>query len=204
MSKPKLGENIAREWGGESQAPELWDALQLVKTAPPAGIEMLEQLANNGSCLAKVYLGDILIKGKHGVPEDRAAGESWLKRSADEGSVEGAYGLAWHFLNSGHTDAALTEYDRLADLGYPPALYALGALYYKGRVVERDLPKALHYFLRGEAVGHFYAANWAYRILMRGELGLRARFRGLAKMFVMFGPFLRTVLNYPNSDRLRF
>lgn len=203
MMGPKLGENIAREWSEEPRAPELWDALQLVKSDPAAGIEKLEQLANIGSCLAKMYLGDIRLNGKHGVPEDRAAGEYWLRRSTEEGSIEGGYGLAWHLINAEQTDAGLKVYERLAELGYPPALYALGVYYYRGEVVERSVAKALNYFLRGEAMGHFYAAKWACHILIRGEMGACARFRGFAKMLFLFLPFLRTVVNYPNSDRLR-
>lgn len=203
MNKPKLGDNIAREWSEEARAPELWDALQLVKSAPSIGIEQLEQLAINGSSLAEMYLGDIHLKGKHGVREDHAAGEYWLRRSAKDGSIEGAYGLAWHLLRTGQPDAALKEYERLADLKYPPALYALGAYYYKDGVAPRSVSKALEYFLRGEALGHFHAANWARRIQMKQETDLASRLRSLRKMFALFFPFLREVWNNPNSDRLR-
>ncbi|MBC2667025.1 sel1 repeat family protein [Novosphingobium flavum] len=203
MDGAKLGENIAREWSEEPQAPALWKALQLVKCDPHTGIEALELLASDGSCLAKMYLGNMYLSGKHGVRQNLDVGEYWLRRSAEEGSIEGAYGLAWHLLNIGQTDAALAEYDRLSDLGYPPALYILGVHFYNGEIVERNLSKALQYFLRGEAKGHFFAAKWACRLQIRGEMGLCARFLSLAKMLALTPSFLRTVLTYPNSERLR-
>lgn len=203
MNRRALGENIAREWSDEPDAPGLWDALQVVKSDPSAGIATLECLANNRSRLAKVYLGDIHLKGKYGVPEDREAGEFWLGRSAQEGSTEGAFLLAWHLLKSGRHEVALAEFRRLADLGYSPASFAVGLLYYRREVVEHNRPLALRYFRQGEAQGHFYASNWACRIKIRGDLGLRERIAGAVKIIALLVPFLRTVWSHPNSDRLR-
>jgi TPR repeat protein len=203
MSGAKLGENIAREWREESRASELWDALQLVKTDSAAGVQTLEQLAHTGSGLAKMYLGDIHLKGKHGIPADRAVGERWLRQSAVEGSIEGAYGLAWHLLNAGQVDEAFEHYMRLGERGYSPAFYALGAHFYKGEVVECSLEKAHHFFVRGAALGHLYAAVWASRVLMRRESGFRKQCREFATWIALFKPLLQTVWSYPNSDRLR-
>lgn len=199
----KLGENIAREWSEEPHAPELWDALQLVKSDPAAGIEALEHLAENGSSLAMMYLGDIYLKGKHSVPKSGDLGEAWLKRSARRGSIEGAYGLAWHLRSSDRPSAALAEYERLADLKYPPALFALGREYYKGELVERDLDKALFYFRLAEQQGHLYAAHQISHILMRENMSPFSWLHGVAKWIAMIIPFVRTNVNYPTSDRLR-
>jgi TPR repeat protein len=203
MSGAKLGENIEREWREESRASELWDALQLVKTDPAAGVDTLEQLAYNGSCLAKMYLGEIHLKGEHGVPPDREVGERWLRQSAEDGSIEGAYGLAWHLLRTGRVDEAFGQYSGLGERGYSPAFYALGAHFYKGEVVERSLDKALHFFLRGAALGHLHAAVWASRVLMRREMGFRKQCRGFADWITLLRPLLQTAWSYPNSDRLR-
>lgn len=203
MNRRALGENIAREWSDEPDAPGLWDALQVVKSDPSAGIQKLEQLANSGSPLAKMYLGDILAKGKHGVTKNGAAGIEWLKRSAAEGSIEGEFGLAWHLLDIGNVTEALAHYEHLADLDYPPALYVLGSLYYKGEAVERNHPTALRYFLKGEALGHLYAANWVYRMRLRCGIGPNARIGALAKRIALLFPLVKVAWSHPNSDRLR-
>ncbi|MEO6388811.1 MAG: tetratricopeptide repeat protein [Croceibacterium sp.] len=203
MTTAKLGENIAREWSEDAQATELRDALQIVATDAPSGLKMLEKLAANGSSLAKVYLGNIHLRGKHGVPEDGELGESWLRRSAEEGSIEGAYGLASCLLCSGRTDAAITKYQRLADLKYSPALFVLGWQYYRGEGVETNLEKSLFYFKLAEAEGHFHAAHWISHIYMRSNMGLLAWLRGLTKKIVLTIPFVRATVSYPSSDRLR-
>jgi hypothetical protein len=41
-------------------------------------------------------------------------------------------------------DEAFEEYSRLGERGYSPAFYALGAHFYKGKVVERNLDRAGH------------------------------------------------------------
>lgn len=203
MSSSNLGENIAREWSEEAQAREVWEALQSVKADPPTGLEMLENLAQNDSRLAKMYLGDIYLKGRPGIPSNRDAGEYWLRRSAEEGSIEGAYGLAWHLLNSGRVDAALAEYQRLADLRYSPALFVLGWQYYKGNVVEKDIEKSLAYWELAEKEGHLHASRWICRVLMRDYGGALPWLRGFGKKIALTIPFVRTAASYPSSDRLR-
>jgi TPR repeat protein len=199
----RLGENIAREWSEEDHARELWDALQLRKSDPIAGTEELRLLAEGGSRLAMVYLGAAYRDGKDGLALNLERGEHWLRRSADAGSIEGAYGLAHHFLKTGRVHAALEVYERVGDRGYSPAFYALGAHLYKGDFGEADTSRALKYFLKAEAMDHFGGAIWVSRILLRGELGLRGRIRGFARLVALFPRLVKTLYTYPESDRLR-
>lgn len=203
MKKRKTGENLSREWSEETQGPELWDALDLLKSDAPAAVDILREMAESGSPLAMLYLGAVHLNGKHGVPKDADLGEMFLRRSSEAGSIEAGYGLGWYFEQSGRPDAALKEYERLADRGSAPAFFIVGMHHHKGMVVERNRAKALKYFLSGEAKGHFYAASWAYRILILGENGLWSRFYGLAKFLALLPPFVKTQWTYPNSDRLR-
>lgn len=143
-----LGENIAREWAKEARATELWDALQLSKSDPSAGVAILRELAEGRSPLAMMYLGSAYARGKYGLTADPQLAEHWLQRSAEAGSLEGAYGLVWHLTRTGRTDAAIQQYERLGERGYPAAFYALGALFYNGKLVERDLARAYGYFSR--------------------------------------------------------
>ncbi|GAA4780862.1 hypothetical protein GCM10023219_31220 [Stakelama sediminis] len=203
MATPKLGENIAREWDEEPRAPELWDALQQLKSDPMAGLDAMLYLAEAGSRLAMVYLGDIYLNAKHGVPKDVQRAELWLRRGAAEGSIEAGLGLAWLLLTSGRTDDALTEYQRIADLHHSPALFALGWQYYKGKDVAHDIQKALYYFERAKAEGHLHAANCICCIRMRPGIGLASWLRGMAGKIALTPRLMRTMFRYPNSDTLR-
>lgn len=199
----RLGENISREWSSDPHPHKLLNALQLIKSDVPAGVEMLSKLAENGSSLAMMYLGDAYMKGKYGMRKDDDLGEYWLRRSAAGGSIEGAYILAWHLLRSGRTDEALAEYRRLSDLGYSPAQFVLGWQYYKGPAVQRDLPNAMYYLELADKSGHLHAGHWICHILMREHMGPLAWLRGLFKKMRLTIPFVRTMVSYPNSDRLR-
>jgi TPR repeat protein len=201
--KQRLGENLSREWNADPHAPELWDSLQLIKSEPAAGLQMLSQLAEDGSSLAMMYLGEVYLHGRYDIGRDERLGEYWLRRSAEGGSLEGAFGLAWHLLNSGKSSEAFAEYRRLSELKYSPAQFALGWQYCSGIVVERDLVKALAYFRLAEEQGHLQAANQICRILMRPEMGPVSWLRGLIKKIALAIPFIKLAVNYPSSDRLR-
>jgi TPR repeat protein len=199
----KLGENIAREWAKEAQAQALWDALQLRKSNPAAGSECLRRLAEDGSSLAMVYLGAAYRAGKYGISSDPQLAEYWLRRSAADGSIEGAYGLAYHLIHTGRLKEAIDQYSDLGERGYSPAFYALGAHFYKGAYVQRDSAIALDHFRRGEALGHLYAAVWACRVLMSEEVGWRERLHATAKWVGLQIPVLQLTWTFPDSDRLR-
>ena len=203
MTESKLGENIAREWSEEPRGQELWEALQLIKSDPPAGLEKLTELAESGSTLAMGYLGNKYQRGRHGVPKDNDLCEYWLRRAATEGSIEGGYILAWHLVESDRTDAAIEEFQRLADRDYSPALYSLGRLYSGRYGVERDLKKALSYFSSAEEKGHLYASHQISQILMRESTNPLSWLRGLSKWMVKMIPYIKTSAEYPKSDRLR-
>lgn len=203
MNKHDLGESIAREWQEEPRAPELWDALDATAANADIGLKKLEQLAVEGSSLAQMYLGHIRLTGDYGVPKDWELGEYWLRRSAGGESTEGAYLLAWHLLTSGKADEAVTQYQRLAKLGYSPALYVLGCLYKNGEVVEGNTRTALSYFSAAAEAGHLHAAHWVCHILMRERVGSLSWLHGLAKKIALTVPFITTLVWYPSSDRLR-
>ena len=203
MTSEKLGENISREWSEDIQAPELWDALQRVKSEAPAGLRSLERIAYEGSSLAQMYLGHMHIGGRHHLPEDVERGEYWLRRSAEGGSIEGAYLLAGYLLRSGRHDEAISRYKRLADLEYSPAMFVLGWQYHQGEAIEKNMDRAIFYFKQAEEKGHFFAAQWLSHIFMRSGMGPLTWLRGATKRIALTIPFVCAMVRYPNSDRLR-
>ena len=88
----KLGENIQREWDSDLLACEVWDALQLFNSDPPAAFAGLTELAEGGSALAMLYLGAAYFRGRGGTVPDAKLGEYWTERSARAGSIEAAFG----------------------------------------------------------------------------------------------------------------
>ena len=198
-----LGENLDREWDEEPRARELWEARQLIRSDPRAGLEANTQLAESGSSLGMMYLATTYLFGRPGIEKNPDLGEYWLQRSADAGSIEGAFRLAWHLLESGRPEAGMEELRRLARLGYSPAFFALGWQYYKGKVFERDLEKATFYFKLAEQDGHLQAANQLSHIMMRIEMGPLSWLRGIHKKIGIFMRIFRTAMDDPSSDRLR-
>lgn len=203
MTMRKMGENISQEWEKEDLASELRGALQLIRSDAPVGLEKLNNLAKNGSSLAMMYLGDVYLRGRYGIPTDITLAEGWLRNSACKGSVEGAYVLAWHYLESDRVDEALVEYSRLSNRQYSPATFVLGWLYYSGTKINRDIEKSLNYFKLADKQGHLLAGRWMSHLLMKNRMGSLSWLRGLQKKIVLTIPFIKQSVNFPNSDRLR-
>lgn len=200
LVKQKLGENIAREWAEEPAAPELWGALQKIKLDPLAGRELLESLAQRGSALGMMYLGQRYSTGRNGFSQDPKLAEYWLRRSA-ETSIEGAFQLAIHLRRAGRREEELMEFRKLVDLKYSPAMFQLGCAYYYGSAVKKDLEKALYYFDLGEKEGHLPAAQWSGNTLIR--MGSISALRGVLKKLWFLVPILKQFAIYPDSDRIR-
>jgi TPR repeat protein len=203
MTSLRIGENISREWDEEHCAPELWDALRQIKAEPHSGLLMLEALANDGSPLAMTYLGSIYMTGEHGLLKDHQLGERWLRRSAEAGSIEGRFGLAHYLSERQQRSDALVEYQRLAEMGYSPAIFVLGSSYWSGSIVGKDAQRAVRYFEDAARRGHIYAAVMNCYIEIRYGDGLWCRFRAIVNWSRMLGVGWTLKLRYPSSDRLR-
>lgn len=198
-----IGENLAREWASDSCRQELWDLVGLAESDPDSAVEEMNRLAQKGSILSMVFLGDAYLVGRWGVTKDPDLGEHWLRRSAAGGSIEGAYHLARHLLGRGDYEAALDEYRRLASYGFSPAAFVLGALHYKGEIVAKDVRKALEYFREAGRLGHLPSRHWISYILMNNDMGFISWLHGLAKRVSLVIPFVKTKVMYPESDCLR-
>lgn len=199
----KLGKNVAREWREEPQAPELWNALQLARSDPNAGLSVLQAMAEQGSRLSMVFLGEMLSTGRHKAIVDINKGEYWLREAAKRGSIEGKYFLAKHLQRIGSSSEAFDIYMSMAGEKFSPALYNVGYMYYMGDGVERDLLKAISFFRMASRFGHLHAEHWLSHLLIRNDLGLISKFEGVIRRIVFFVPFVAFLLFRPDSDRLR-
>jgi TPR repeat protein len=202
-TSPSFGENLTREWSEEPRAQELKDGLQLIKSDSKAGLGALTKLAESGSSLAMMYLATIYLFGRPGISRNSELAEYWLQRSRSAGSIEGAFRLAWYLLENGRPEEGMQEFGHLAQLDFPPALFAIGWQYYKGKFFKRDLKKAIHYFKLAERNGHLQAANQLAHIMMRLEMGPMSWFFGLKKKISLMVPIFKTAIFDRNSDSLR-
>ena len=196
-------ENLAREWADDPLAPELWDAIQQMQSNASMGIESLEKLAGAGSALAMMRLGYVHLSGQYGVAENADMGEAWLRRSAESGSIEGAFRLANLLLAHGRVDEAMAFFCELSNRGYSPATFILGLELHRGHYIPRDVPRAMNYLDSAMQQGHLRAAHWLSHILIREERGVRPLLRGLFIRLSMMVPFVRLTVYRPKSDRLR-
>lgn len=195
-------ENLAREWKEDGQAPDVWDALQLMEVDPQLGLGNLQVLAEGGSSIGAMYLGHIYMTGQYGVNIDRDLGEDWLQRSANMGSIEGCFRLAKYMHADGRDSDAVVLYKQMSDRGYMPANFILGVEYSLGEAVEKDAELSFYFFRKADAAGHLHARHWVSHILMK-DGSVLSWFRGILKKIVLFIPMMYYSIKYPNSDRLR-
>ena len=200
--KPKYPENIILAWDDEPNVNALWEATELLTTNPLLALSKLEYLAGQGSALSKVYLGDAYLYGR-GVERDYERGELWLKRAAEQGSIEGAFRLARHYQGAGEFAKAESEFIKLGDRGFSPAMHTLGNMYFNGEGVTKNIDKALECWTRAERCGHLIAKQRASFLLRSGHLGLIGRLKGYIKLASGLIPFIKYRSEYPDSDRLR-
>lgn len=200
----RLGENLQREWDADPLAVELWEALRELETSPQAAVETLRNLAERGSPLAMMHLGDVFVYGREGLPIDKEAGEYWLALSAKGGSIEGRFRLANFFVREKRGDVALTQWQKLAAVGYTPAIFYLGYCYYKGHLgLRTNHEKAFALWRRAMSDGHLHSAHWLASSYQSDGYGVLRKLTGLWIKTKILVPWIWHLQRYPTSDRLR-
>lgn len=117
------------------------------------GIAWLEKAASQNDFAALATLGKYYAVGKHGLRKDTERAREYLKKAADMGETttdvlitakcEAYFNLALLYKRG---ESAAYWYVKSAELGFLPALYNLGSLYYNGWDVPQDKVKAAQYF----------------------------------------------------------
>lgn len=198
-----LGERLSKEWQGDLFSVEVGNALELMVEDKVGGIETLNQLSEQGSRLAKVYLGSEYIDddGLGGNYAD--LGEKLLQEASDMGSIEASFILAWHCMKSNNVARGFDLYERLASVDYSPAQFNLGFEYAVGRRVKKDPQKAIYHFEAAAKNGHLVARQWLCHILMKEKADVYSFMMGFLMKIFYVVPFVYTRIVFPNSDRLR-
>jgi len=201
--KSYRGENFTREWNEDPYAPELWDAMKIIRSDASAGFEALSYLAGQGSALAMMYLAGAYLRGQYGIQKDRTHGEHWLRRSANAGSIEGKYGLGWYYEENGKIEEAIDIYEKLIKLNFSPAGYTLGRLYFKGEKVQKDLNKSLYFLNKSRNLGHLRATNLICHIKINYSNNLFEKIYGYLIRFEMLFQWIFQAFKNPKSDRFK-
>lgn len=200
----RLGENLQREWDADPLGGELWTTLGELEARPQVELEKLRALAKRGSPLAMMHLGDIHAHGRHGLPMDKEAGEHWLAQSAEAGSIEGRFRLANFLVREKRSNVALIEWQKLAELGYAPAVFYLGYCHYKGHLgLSIDHEKAFELWRQAMRDGHLHSAHWLASSYRSDGYGVLKKLTGIWIKTKLLVPWIWHLQRYPTSDRLR-
>lgn len=197
-----MGENITSEWERDPYADQVWDALELIKADPEKGMSALLDLGAQRSSLALMYAGHRYANGVNNVPKNEKTAIGLLKKSLDLGSSEGGYILGFLQMANRRLKDGADTYDRVIDLGYPPAMYVLGYHYVFGDPSIRNTEKGEELFKRAARLGHFWARRELANLMIRRKT-IYGFVKGWMMKLGMVIPFVYFRLKYPNSDRLR-
>lgn len=203
MKHLKMGESISREWDDDPLKKDIWHALQLIKNDAFAGAQELQILSKRGSALSMMYLGHAFFIGRYGLERDQVLGEDWLRKSIEAGSIEACYVLAKLFQDSGKAGEALNLFKKVAELGYSPAMFAVGQIYYFGQGVDRNVEIAHKYFKKAAAEGHLYGILWESGTLRERRRNAVTWIRNLSIRIPLVFRLTYVLVKYPSSDRLR-
>lgn len=195
-------ESFIQALADEPDLDAFWDASAQLKIAPLLAIAKLEKLAERGSALSMLYIGDSYENGR-GVERNVELGDQWYRRAADCGSIEAAHRLAFAYWHKHEYGRAIEELSKLSERGFTPAMFCLGSMYYVGKGVKPSVENAMKYWKMAEARGHILAKQRLSKLFRSGDLGFIYRIKGYIKLMMLIIPALRCHINYPKSDRLR-
>lgn len=136
--------------------------------------EYMVKAAEHGNKFAKYDLSHWYKTGNT-VPRDEDMSTRWLIEAAETGLPAALYdvGIGYimgDFNRTQDFDAAISYILKAAEKGYARAYYQLASLYFEGKVIEKDLTKAVEYMKKGEELG-FEMPEWFKSALLE-ETGM--------------------------------
>jgi TPR repeat protein len=198
-------ENINREWSIEPDASRLLFAIELAKSNPSECLKIWHELAQQGSNLAKCYLGDAYANGR-GVDHDIERGMEWYQRAADSGSTEASHRLAFWLWYQGEYPVSVERLKAIGERGFSPALCVLGSIYYSDyddHTIYGNVELAIKYWKDAEILGNLIAKRRLSIFLRRKDSTAFDKFRGYLKLLRLLPEFMYFSIKHPKSDRLR-
>ena len=119
-----------------------------------------------------------------------------LKPYAESGDAEAQYNIGWMYLNGYglmmNDSKALEWWQRASDQGYTDASFSIAMLYSLGEGrVERDMDKAIDYYMMAVEDGHEDANMIIRSMLARDDESIRQRKQEIVRTYgYLLGPYL--------------
>lgn len=169
-------------WDREPDLSKLHGAYHALKSEPARGLTELRELAELGSQMSMMYLGDAFAKG-FGAEVDLAQAASWFSRAGEAGYVPAFTHLGRVLSKMGDYAGAQDAFTRGVAAGDRLSVYFLGSLYKDAPAPYRDFEEAYALLTRAAQWGNVYAKRELASLLMGGHFGTLNRLRGLRLLF---------------------
>lgn len=178
-------------------------AYKLLEAGQEEGLLELRQLADDGSVLSMVHLGDAYRFGKV-AKADFAEAEKYYRKAADHGSLLAHYFLGWLFLKQNRLEEAMRYLNLASGKGYGPATNFLGLIYITGRGVGKDVTRGESLLRRAIQQGSIAAQLGLSTSMITNSPTLRRRMIGITlRITAIIRSLAVFVKEGPRSDRLR-
>lgn len=186
----------------EPDLDKLDGAYDLLSRDPKRALVELLALAENGSQLSMLYVGEIYAKGL-GVSVDLNEAEKWFARLASHDSAFGYFALGKLYLKQARYVDARDAFERAVRKRYVPAMQFLARMYVHGSGGPRHLKRAEELLLLGARSGSVLAKAYLGSFYL-GRNGARNKLRGLWIKSSAFIDFLIVLATKgTGSERLR-
>ena len=145
----------------EDQVSEIWDDPDEAFTRPV--VNLVRDLARDGSIPAMLYMGNLYWYGRFGVPENRVRSAAYYEDAARRGNARAQYVMTsnYYYGEGVQVDYELAKmYANLAlEQKYIYAWRRWGKFYRDGKAVEQDYAKARECYEKGAETGDYNCYN---------------------------------------------
>jgi uncharacterized protein len=190
------------ELHNEPDENALYQAYTLFSTAPEQALDVLKSLAERGSVMSMLYVGEAYRFGK-GIDIDLVQSQRWFERAASCGSLLGAYEFGRLLYEQKRYNEAIAAFEIGARQSYGPSLNMLARMYLNGQGVSTDINRGRELLEDATAIGNVFAKRSLAGLLLRGTFGPLAFLRGIRLFFGALKDILVVAPGNPSSDRLR-
>lgn len=138
------------------------------KIQEAAGFILMRQAAEQGNTTAQYSLGEIYRKGT-GVPIDFKQAVYWYRKAAEQNLGIAQFRVGDEFRVNEDFVQAVHWYGLAAEQGNADAQNMLGGMYYSGKQIPANYPKAARLFLAAANQGHPIAQAFLSAIYSQGK-----------------------------------
>ncbi|WP_338302876.1 tetratricopeptide repeat protein [Erythrobacter sp. Dej080120_24] len=195
--------NFHREMHADPYSAELKNALILRNTDPRGAYAVLSSLAEEGSPLANMVLGEAYLFGHNGLQKDERLAEKLLRRAAKLESFEGSFLLARYLRMKGRSEEAVSIYEALSEANFPAAAFVLGLSYLDGKFTEIDQERAKFFLEIAAENGHLHAQDWLAHLVTESDASVVDHTKAIAKRYRLKKQIEKLSRTDPKSDYIR-